>query len=124
VAGGIAALAGLSAAHRRRRLRSQGRMAWATVMPPPDPDQEGDGFAPRVQVQFALDDGRVIERQGSRARGKRGAPHPGEKVLVWYDQADLDDVLVLGHDSRRSDHAFSAVGLLLVIIGCGIASLH
>ena len=118
VAGGIAALAGLSGLHRVRRLRRDGVTAWALAVPEPalaggeaaDPD-------PRLRLQYSLADGRVIERIGPAPRRRSGTPRPGDKVLIWYDPADPDDVLVYGRWGRTADRAFLTVGLLLIVVG-------
>jgi hypothetical protein len=124
LAGAVAALAGFTAARRRRRLRGAGRTAWATVVPAPsDSGERHGGFRRQVSVQFALEDGRIIERRCGQSARKLPALDPGQKVLVWYDLADPDDVLIFGHDGRRSDLAFMAVGVLLIAMGTGIAAL-
>ena len=122
VAGGVAALAGLSGLHRVRRLRRDGVTAWALAVPEPtlarsepaDPDD-------RLRLQFTLADGRVVERIGPARRGS-GTPRPGDKVLIWYDPADPDDVLVYGRWGRTSDRVFLSVGLLFVVAGLAIAA--
>jgi hypothetical protein len=121
LAGAIALLAGVAGARRRRRLRSGGRTAWAMVLPTPSAPEDDQHGAPGLSVQFALDDGRVIERAHGRPARTSPAPHPGERVLVWYDPADPGDVLVYGSDGRWSDRAFLAVGLVLVIVGVVLA---
>ena len=122
VAGGVAALAGLAGLHRVRRLRRDGVTAWALAMPEPmqagqqptDPDR-------RMRLQYTLADGRVVERIGPVPDRRSGAPRPGDKVLIWYDPADPDDVLVYGRWGRAGNRAFLIVGLLLILIGAAIA---
>lgn len=122
VAGGVAALAGLAGLHRVRRLRRDGVTAWALAMPEPmqagqpptDPDR-------RVRLQYRLADGRVVERIGPVPDRRSGGPRPGDKVLIWYDPADPEDVLVYGRWGRTSDRVFLAAGLLLILIGAAIA---
>jgi len=117
LAGAITIVAGLGGARRRHRLRSRGLTAWAMVLPTPtDPDDRVSGSAP-VSVQFALDDGRVIERRHARPARRSAALSPGERVLIWYDPADPGDVLVYGSDGRWSDWLFLTAGALLVIVG-------
>ncbi len=36
-------------------------------------------------------------------------------VLIWYDPADPQDVLVYGHQGRASDLAFMIVGAALIL---------
>ena len=117
LAGAIAIAAGLGGARRRQRLHTKGVTAWAMVVPTPtDPDDPARGSAP-VSVQFALDDGRVIERRHARPARRSAALSPGERVLIWYDPADPGDVLVYGSDGRWSDWLFLTAGALLVIVG-------
>jgi hypothetical protein len=115
--GGLAALAGLTAARRAERLRSYGQTAWAMVVSAPA-DEAGDsgdfGETPgrRVLLQYRLPDGAVMERPASRLA-------PGASVLVWYDPADPGDILVLGRDGRLNA-AFLAVGILFILLGAAI----
>jgi hypothetical protein len=122
LAGAIACLGGLAGVRRRRKLRSGGRTAWAMVLPTPSESDEGGRGSAGVSVQFALEDGRVIERAHGRPARRSAALRPGERVLVWYDPADPGDVLVYGSDGRWSDRIFLALGLLLVAIGVVIAA--
>ncbi len=112
--GGIAALAGLTAARRAERLRSYGQTAWAMVISAPadDSDDRGGGRARRVLLQYRLPDGAVMERPASRLA-------PGGTVLVWYDPADPGDILVPGRDGRLNA-VFLAVGILFILGGAVI----
>jgi Protein of unknown function (DUF3592) len=122
VAGGVAALAGLSGLRRVRRLRRDGVTAWALAVPEPVPaggqPADPDG---RLRLRYTLADGRVVERIGPAPRRKPATPRPGDKVLIWYDPADPDDVLVYGHWGRISDRVFLTIGLLLIAAGTAIA---
>jgi hypothetical protein len=129
LAGGVAALAGLAGASRRRRLRGRGLTAWATIVPTPGEPGERDEFGepasglPRqLSLQFALEDGRIIERPYARPSRHRGELAPGCKVLVWYDAADPGDVLVFSRDGRWSDRSFAATGALLIVAGASLAA--
>jgi hypothetical protein len=123
VAGGVAALAGLAGLHRVRRLRRDGVTAWALAVPEPVPaGQPPAEPAGQVSLQYTLADGRVIERPGPVPRRKSGAPHPGDKVLIWYNPTDPDDVLVYGRWGRAADRAFLITGLLLILAGLVIAA--
>jgi Protein of unknown function (DUF3592)/Mu transposase, C-terminal len=115
--GAIAFLAGLAGARRRRTLRRGGLTAWAMVLPTPSEPEDGRSGSSGVSVQFALDDGRVIERAHGQQKRRSAALRPGERVLVWYDPADAGDVLVYGSDSRWSDRVFMALGVLLLAVG-------
>ena len=118
VAGGVAALAGLAGLRRVRRLRRDGATAWAVLVPAP----EGDTEAPRpMLLQYALADGRLVERPAPAAGRKPVPAGPGRTVLIWYDPADPDDVLVYGRWGRAADRAFLATGVLLILIGTAIA---
>jgi hypothetical protein len=121
-AGGVAALAGLTARGRVRRLRRTGRPAWAMVVPSPAPPGEAAARSPRRNlIQYPLEDGRVIERLCPGPLRKAAAPAAGERVRVWYDPADPTDVLVNGWDGRFSDLAFLAVGVFFIVVGMGLA---
>jgi hypothetical protein len=124
LAGAVAALAGLAGAHRRQRLRARGLTAWATIVPTPGEPGEGGhaGELGQLSLQFALEDGRIIERQYVRPARHRGELDPGRKVLVWYDGADPDDVLVFSRDGRWSDRAFVAAGAALIVAGASLAA--
>ena len=125
LAGGVAALAGLSGLRRVRRLRRDGVTAWALAVPEPapapaaGPPANPDG---QLRLQYTLADGRVVERIGPAPRRKPATPRPGDKVLIWYDPADPDDVLVYGHWGRTSDRVFLTIGLLLIVVGTAIAA--
>jgi hypothetical protein len=120
LAGGLAALAGLAGMGRARRLRRGGLSAWATAVLAP----AADGPASRrTMLQYALADGRVMERLFPQPARRAAALQPGQKVLVWYDAADPQDVLVYGRDGRLADRAFVAAGMLLILAGAGIAAL-
>ena len=121
--GGVAVLAGLSGMHRVRRLRRSGLSAWAMAVPSTVPAGDWmDGSSRRTLIQYALPDGQVIERICPPTARKAASMTPGQKVLVWYDPVDPLDVLVYGRQGRRVDQAFVAVGVLLVLIGAGIAA--
>jgi hypothetical protein len=120
LAGGVAVLAGLSAMGRARRLRRSGLSAWATAVPaPPSASQP----ARRTMLQYALADGQVMERLSPQPARRAASLQPGQRVLVWYDAADPDDVLVYGRDGRLADRAFVAAGLLVILAGAAIAAL-
>jgi hypothetical protein len=110
LAGGVAALAGLTAARRVRRLRSYGQTAWALVVARAAEDPDAEGSARRLLLQYRLPDGRVIERLTRRMA-------PGQKVLVWYDPADPGDAVVFGRDGRYADTAFLLAGVALIVLG-------
>jgi Protein of unknown function (DUF3592) len=122
VAGAVAALAGLSGLHRVRRLRRDGVTAWALAVPEPAPAGQPPGeSADRVMLQYTLSDGRMVERIGPAPRSRSGSPRPGDKVLIWYDPADPDDVLLYGRWGRAADRAFLTIGLLFIVAGIAIA---
>ncbi len=122
LAGGVAALAGLAGMRRVRRLRRGGVRTWALpVTEPVSADQPPSRSPQRMLLQYTLPDGRVMERP-ARAQGAKAAPlRPGEPVLIWYDAADPDDVLIYGRWGRASDRVFVASGALLVLIGAAVA---
>jgi hypothetical protein len=122
LAGGLAMLAGLSGMRRVRRLRRDGVSAWATAVSPP----VSEGGSPRrTLIQYALTDGRVLEQAVPGRAGRAAALRPGQKVLVWYDPEDPQDVLIYGREGRLADTAFLAAGALFVLAGTGAAAfLH
>jgi Protein of unknown function (DUF3592) len=122
VAGGIALLAGLSSMGRVRRLRHGGLTTWALPVPVPA-DSESAGSPQRMLLHYTLADGRVIERRAPAPARKSAPLWPGEKVLLWYDPADPDDVLVHGHFGQASNRALVAAGAALVFVGAGIAAI-
>jgi Protein of unknown function (DUF3592) len=123
--GGVAALAGLTARHRARRLRRSGQSAWAIVVPSPAaPGEPPSSTRHRHLIQYPLADGRVIEQFCPRPLRNAAAPRVGQQVPVWYNPADPSDVLVNGWDGRLSDLAFLAVGVFFIVLGLGVAFGH
>jgi hypothetical protein len=120
LAGGLAALAGLTAMNRARRLRRRGSPVWAVVLPRPASEDEGPG---RTVIQYALADGRVVERISPGSARRARMLRPGQKVLVWYDPEDPQDALVYGREGRAVDLAFVIAGALFIMLGAGIAAL-
>jgi Protein of unknown function (DUF3592) len=123
LAGGVAALAGLSARQRARRLRRNGLSAWATAVPAqfPDDEQPAKSASPTM-IQYTLADGQVMERASPRPARKSASLRPGQKVLVWYQPRDPQDVLVYGQEGRLADWAFLLIGVLFIFIGIAIAA--
>jgi Protein of unknown function (DUF3592) len=120
--GVLAALAGLTGMRRSRRLRTTGVPVWAMAMPGTAAGVPG-GPGDATVIQYELADGRVIERILPGAGLTRAKLAPGARVLVWYDPADPEDVLVFGRGSRRVDEAFLWAGGLLVLAGAAVAAL-
>jgi hypothetical protein len=110
--GGVAVLAGVTAARRAERLRTRGETAWAMVVPAPG-DGSGEEPPGQVLLQYRLPGGAVMERQATRLA-------PGRTVLVWYDPADPDDVLVFGRDGRVANAVFTTVGIAFILLGAAI----
>jgi len=124
LAGGLAALAGLTAMRRARRLRRGGSPVWAVALPRPVSAAEGAGGSPgRTVIQYTLADGRVVERLSPGSARKAAMLRPGQKVLVWYDPEDPEDVLVYGREGRAADLAFVVAGVLFIMLGVGIVAL-
>ena len=86
------------------------------VLPSPGPAGEDSD---QTMLQYTLQDGRVLERicPGPARSGY------GEKVLVWYDPVDPQDILIYGRDGRFANRAFLAVGVLFIALGIWIAAL-
>jgi hypothetical protein len=120
LAGGLAALAGLTAMSRGRRLRRRGSPVWAVVLPRPVSADEGPG---RTVLQYPLADGRVVEQVSPGSARRARMLRPGQKVLVWYDPEDPQDVLVYGREGRAADLAFVIAGTLFIVLGAGMAVL-
>jgi hypothetical protein len=124
LAGGLAALAGLTAMRRARRLRRGGCPVWAVALPRPvGVDEEAGGSPGGTVIQYTLADGRVVERLSPGSARKAAMLRPGQKVLVWYDPEDPQDVLVYGREGRAADLAFVVAGALFIMIGVGIVAL-
>jgi hypothetical protein len=88
----------------------------------PGADEGPSGSSRRTRIQYPLADGSVIERTCPVSVRTAGTLLPGQQVLVWYDPADPQDVLVYGRDGRYADRAFVAVGLLFILIGTALAA--
>jgi len=124
LAGGVAALAGLTAMRRVRQLRRRGSPAWAMAVPSPAaPDDHKGGAARRTLIQYPLADGRVLERICPASGLKAASLRPGEKVLIWYDPEDPQDILVYGREGRHANLAFLLSGLALIVAGSWIATI-
>jgi len=124
LAGGLAALAGLTAMRRARRLRHGGSPVWAVALPPPVSAAGKAGDSPgRTVLRYTLADGRVVERLSPGSARKAAMLRPGQKVLVWYDPDDPQDVLVYGREGRAADLAFVIAGALFIMLGVGIVTL-
>lgn len=122
LAGALAVLAGLTGRRRSRRLRNGGLAVWALTIAGPVPaGPPGDSSRPRLLLQYTLADGRVMERIVPGRARKAGRLRPGQKVLIWYDPQDPDDVLVYGHEGRAADTAFIVAGLLLILTAGAMA---
>jgi hypothetical protein len=122
VPGGLAVLAGASAMYRVRRLRRAGVATWAlTLAPATSGDWQSAGTPPELLIQYTLADGRVFERTTLAVAGRKAPLTPGQKVLVWYDPDDPDDVLVYGRWGRFADRAFVTAGTLFILIGGWLA---
>lgn len=148
VAGLVGVLAGLTGSRRVRRLRRDGVRSMAVAVPERvsgggnrgggnrgsgnggggngggvSGDSDGVGgydAERRVSLQYALADGRVLEKL---VPGPTSALSPGRSVLVWYDPGDPADVLVHGREGRTVNMGFVAVGILFVAIGVVLAVL-
>jgi Protein of unknown function (DUF3592)/Mu transposase, C-terminal len=121
--GGLAVLAGLSGMRHGRRLRRDGLSTWAIAVPPPVLASDRPGGSPRrTLIRYTLTDGRVVERISPEPARRAASLRPGQKVLVWYDPEDPQDVLVYGREGRFADRAFLAVGVLFMIVGTGTAA--
>jgi hypothetical protein len=120
--GALAVLAGACAMHRVRRLRRAGVTTWArTVDAPVSGDWQSAGTPRQLVIQYALADGRMVERLTLARAGRKASLEPGQTVLVWYDPKDPGDVLVYGRWGRGIDRAFVAAGTLFVLIGGWLA---
>jgi len=124
LAGGLAALAGLTAMRRARRLRRAGSSVWAVALPRPvsAAEEPGDSSG-RTVLQYTLADGRVVERLSPGSARKAAMLRPGQKVLVWYDPDDPQDVLVYGREGRAGNLAFVTAGVVFIMLGVGVVAL-
>jgi hypothetical protein len=122
IVGSLAILAGATGLRRLRRLRRQGVSVWAMAVPLPAPAGELADRS-RILLQYTLEDGRVVERIAASTAHRGGALEPGRRVLIWYDPADPEDMLVFGRDRGRSDWAFMTAGMLLIVVGVTVAVL-
>jgi len=51
-------------------------------------------------IQYTLTDGRVVERIFPEPARKASSLHPGQKVLVWHNPEDPQEILVCGREGR------------------------
>ena len=85
--------------------------------------EEPGGSPGRTVIQYTLADGRVVERPSPGSARKAAMLRPGQKVLVWYDPDDSQDVLVYGRGGRAADLVFVITGALFIALGAGIAAI-
>ncbi|WP_425835166.1 hypothetical protein [Streptomyces fractus] len=109
--GGLVALvAGAYGLQRSRRVQGAGNIAQALVKPP-QPGSE------RPLLQFATDDGRVVEVVSPVPPSKRRPLPAGGVVSVAYDTEDPRETVLLGGERPGVDRAFMIAGALLVLVG-------
>jgi hypothetical protein len=76
-----------------------------------------------MAFRYELTDGQIMERIKSMPRRKAAALRPGQKVLIWYDPADPEEILIYGRREGLSDAAFLVAGCLFILAGAGLAAL-
>ena len=122
--GAIAAMTGLCGLRHSSRLRRYGAPAWAMIVPRKRSEEEDDdtGWGSRnTVIQYALADGQVLERYSPQP-ARKSALSPGQRVLVWYDPDDPQDLLVSGRDDAIADIAFLLAGIAFVLLGTALAA--
>jgi Protein of unknown function (DUF3592) len=117
--GAVACLAGYAGIRSARRLRRWGVSTWALVVPQP---RSSEGGAGGTLIQYSLAGGQVLERYAPRRIGTSSLLSPGERVLVWYDPDDPQNVLLGGRASGVADRAFVLAGMAFILIGVVIAA--
>ena len=121
--GGVAALAGLTGIRRARRLRRYGVPTWAVVVPRPRSEEDrAGGPHGKTLIQYALGNGQVMERYSPQPARRSASLSPGQKVLVWYDPDDPQEVLVRGRVGRRADAGYTLAGAVFILLGTAIAA--
>jgi translation initiation factor IF-1 len=121
--GAVACLAGFVGIRSARSLRRWGVSTCAMVVPRPR-SSEGDagGQSGATLIQYSLAGGQVLERHAPRRIRKSAWLSPGQRVLVWYDPADPQNVLISGPAARVADIAFLSAGIGFILIGAVIAA--
>ncbi|MFI9274368.1 DUF3592 domain-containing protein [Kitasatospora sp. NPDC052896] len=119
----VAYLAGAVGLHEIRRLRQSGTSAQALVRYRALGPEDRSG-AIRPLLQFATEDGRVVEVFSPVPPGRSHPLVDGATVRVRYDPADPRQVLVDGRERRGLEYAFLGLGtavlltaLLLLVLG-------
>lgn len=121
--GAVACLAGYSGIRSARRLRRLGVSTWALVVPRPRSSEcDVGGQSGGTLIQYSLAGGQMLERYAPRRIGKSSWLSPGERVLVWYDPDDPQNVLLSGRASGVADIAFVLAGMAFILIGVVIAA--
>ncbi|MEV5506214.1 DUF3592 domain-containing protein [Streptomyces orinoci] len=114
--GALAYLAGAFGLRESRRLRRVGVPARALVRHPPAGPDDLPGEA-RPLLQFATEDGRIVE-VFSPVPSSRSHPLPdGREVLIAYDPADPRNVLVRGRERYWPEYVLLALGAAAVLAG-------
>jgi hypothetical protein len=86
-------------------------------------DEGTGGSSGKTVIQYTLADGRVVERISPGSAKKAAMLRQGEKVLVWYDPEDPQDVLVYGREGKAADLAFVIAGAVFIVLGVGLVAL-
>ncbi len=120
----LAVLAGSYGLRQARRLRRTGIRVQALVKHPARRPSD-EPTRPRPLLQFATDDGRVLEIV-SPVAPTRGCPlDEGDHVLVRYDPADPRTVVVHGRERLGLERAFvgGGAGVLLLSLALLVLTL-
>ncbi|MFI9721269.1 DUF3592 domain-containing protein [Streptomyces sp. NPDC052396] len=120
--GALVYLAGAFGLRETRRLRRVGVPARALVRYPPGrpDDLPGEG---RPLLQFATEDGRIVELFSPVAASRSRPLEDGREVLIAYDPADPGRVLVPGRERTRLEYAFLGLGTMAVLTGLALLAM-
>ncbi|GGU70499.1 hypothetical protein GCM10010211_40210 [Streptomyces albospinus] len=118
----VAALAGAYGLRQTRRLTRAGVRAQALVKISPG-RAAGEPAPPRPLLQFATEDGRVMEIVCPVPSTRRHPLRDGDQVSVAYDPADPRTAVVHGRERLALERAFLTAGTAIVALALGLLAV-
>ncbi|MEV5006269.1 DUF3592 domain-containing protein [Streptomyces sp. NPDC055692] len=119
--GGAMVLAGITSLRQTRRIERTGLRTWALVKRSPG-WRDDDPSPARPLLQFTTEDDRVVEIVSPVPATRRRPLHDGDTLLIIYDPANPDAILVHNRERRLLDYGFIAAGTLVALLALVLVS--